>query len=105
MFRTITWFLIVSLLTLNMAWAADDCAFSDPSGSGTDVAQTFDPAPADFTSTIPACNLWCPGWMSFATLPGSSVLLPGLLPSFEGRFGADLYFFLSAPPLTHPPIG
>lgn len=105
MFRTITWFLIVSLLTLNMAWGVDDCAFSDPSGSGSGVAQPLDPAPVNTTSSIPSCNLWCAGWMSFAILPGSSVLLPDLLPSFEGGFGADLYFFLSATPPTRPPIG
>ncbi len=105
MIRIFTWFLIVSLLTLNMAWAVDACAFSDPSGSGTDVAQTFDPAPADSPSTLPACNHWCPGWTSVITLPASSVLLPSLLPTFDGGFGADLYFFLSTPPPTHPPIG
>lgn len=104
MYRITTWFLIVSLLTLNMAWAVDKCAFSDPSGSGTRVAQTLDPAPADSTGTTAACDQWCPGWTSLVTLPGSSVLLPSLLPTFEGGFGADPYVFLPAPPPTHPPI-
>ena len=105
MIRIFTWFLIGSLLTLNMALAIDACAFSDPSGSGTDVAQTFDPAPADSTNTLPACDHWCPGWMSVVTLPASSVLLPSLLPAFDGGFGTDPYVFLPAPPPTHPPIG
>lgn len=104
MIRIFTWFLIVSLLTLNMAWAIDTCAFSDPSGPGTDAAQTLDPAPADSTHTLPACNHWCPGWTSVVTLPASPVLLPNLLSTFEGGFGADLYFFLPAPPPIHPPI-
>ena len=104
MFRTITWVLIISLLTLNMAWAVDACAFSDPSGSGTDVTQTLDPAPEDSTSTLPACGQWCPGWTSLVTLPASPVLLPSLLSAFEIGFGADPYVFLPAPPPTHPPI-
>ena len=94
----------VSLLTLNMAWADDACAFSDPSGGGADAAQTLDPAPADTTSAIPTCSHWCPGWMSLVALPGSAVLLPGLLPTFEGGFDADSYIFLPAPPPIHPPI-
>ncbi|MEW6330283.1 MAG: hypothetical protein AB1560_02380 [Pseudomonadota bacterium] len=104
MFRTITWFLIVSLFMLNMAWAIDNCAFSDPSDSGAGMTQPFDPAPEDSTSTLPACGQWCPGWVSLVTLPASPVLLPSLLPTFEGGFGADPYVFLPAPPPIHPPI-
>lgn len=69
-----------------------------------DVAQTLDPAPEDSTRTIPACGQWCPGWVSLVTLPVSHVLLPSLLSTFEGGVGADLYFFLPAPPPIHPPI-
>lgn len=100
----VRWLLIVSLLTFNMAWAMDTCAFSDPSGASTNTGQTLDPAPADSAGTIPVCNHWCPGWMSFVALLGSSVLLPGLLPTFEDGFDVDLYFFPPAPPPTHPPI-
>lgn len=104
MVRIVAWFLIVSLLTLNVAWAVDNCAFIDPSDSNTGLAQTLDPAPADSTNTIPTCNHWCPGWMHLVALSGSSTLLPGLLPAtVEGVFGADPYFFLPAPPPTHPP--
>lgn len=104
MFRTITWFLVVSLLTLNMAWAVDSCAFSNPSDSGAGLAQPLDPAPADPASTIQTCGQWCAGWTSLVTLPGSSEMLTSLLPTFEGGLGADLYVFLPAPPPTHPPI-
>ena len=104
MFRTITWFLIVSLFTLNMAWAIDNCAFSDPSDFGAGMTQPFEPAPADSTSAIPACTHWCSGWTSFVTLPSSAVLLPDLPLAFEGGFNSDLYLFLPAPPPTHPPI-
>lgn len=105
MIRIFTWFLIVSLLTLNMAWAVDACAFSDSTNVGAGVTSTSDLAP-DSTGTIPACNYWCPGWTSVVTLPGSSTLLPGILPAtFEGGLGADPYFFLPAPPPTHPPTG
>lgn len=104
MVRTVAWLLIVSLLTLNMAWAVDACAFSDPVGSDTDVTQPFDRAPANTPGTIPTCNHWCAGWMHLVTLPGSSVLPPGLLPAdFNGRPYLDQYVFLPAPPPTHPP--
>ena len=104
MTRIVAWLLIVSLLTLNMAWAADNCAFSDPLESSTGLAQTLDPAPADSTSTIPACDHWCPGWISLVTLPGTSVPLLFLPAGFEGGLDAAPYFFLPAPPPTHPPI-
>ncbi len=104
MFRTVVWLVIMSLLTLNMAWASDSCALNDPSSSGTGQEQTLDPAPVDSTGAMPVCNQWCPGWTSFVTLPVSSVLLPSLLPTFEGGFDADPYILLPASPPTHPPI-
>lgn len=104
MFRRITWLLIVSLFTLNMAWALDNCALSDPSDAGTGMTQPFDPAPADTTNVIPACNHWCPGWTSLVTLPSSAVLLPDLPLAFKSGFNSDLYLFLPAPPPIHPPI-
>lgn len=103
MVRMITSFIIVSLLTLNMAWAVDECAFSDPLDSGTGLTQTLDSTPADSTGTLPACNYWCAGWTSFVTLPGSSVLLSSLLPTFEGGINTASYFFPTASPPTHPP--
>lgn len=104
MIRTVAGLLILSLLTLNMAWAKDACAFRDPPGSGIGVAQPHDPAPANTPRTIPTCNHWCPGWMHLVTLPGASVPLPELGPAgFDGRAGADPYLFLPAPPPTHPP--
>jgi hypothetical protein len=104
MTRFVVWLLVVSTLTLNMAWAVDNCAFSDPSESNTGLAQAPDPAPADSTSTIPACGHWCPGWMSLVALPGASVPLLLLSAGFEGELDAAPYFFLPAPPPTHPPI-
>ena len=104
MVRMITWLIIVSLLTLNMAWAGDECAFSDSLDSGTGLEQTLDPASADTTGTLPACDYWCAGWTSLVTLLGSSFLLSSLLPTFEGGIDTDPYFFPPTSPPTHPPI-
>ena len=104
MVRTVAWLLILSVLALNVAWARDNCAFSDASGSGTDVMEPLDPAPADTTSTVPTCNRWCVGWMHLAALPGAALLSPIVVPAgFDARPRADLYVFLPAPPPTHPP--
>lgn len=104
MIRTVAWLLILSLLTLSVAWADDGCAFGDPPSSGAGMAQVLDPAPANIPGTIPTCNHWCPGWAHLITLPGSSALLPDPRPAgFDGRQGADPYVFLPAPPPTHPP--
>ncbi len=103
MTRFIGWLLIVSTLTLNMAWAVDNCAFSDSANTGAGVTSTSDSAP-DSTGILPACDQWCPGWMSLVALPGAAVPLLLLSAGFEGGFGADPYVFLPAPPPTHPPI-
>ena len=104
MIRMIARLVIVSLLTLNMAWAYDDCAFSDPPSSGAGATQPLDPAPAKIPGIVPTCNHWCSGWMHLVTLPGSSALPPGLLPAdFNGRLYVVQYVFLPAPPPTHPP--
>lgn len=104
MIRKVACLLIASLLTLNMAWAYDDCAFSDPPSSSAATAQPLDPAPTNIPGTIPTCNHWCAGWMHLVTLPGSSALPPGHLPvEFIGRPYVDQYVFLPAPPPTRPP--
>lgn len=105
MFRSISWLLIVSLLTLSMAWAVDDCAFGDPAGPEHAAAQSLDPARGNDTGSLSGCDQWCPGWMSFAALPGSAVLAPNPVSSVECGFAAHLYYFLPAPPPIHPPIG
>lgn len=68
------------------------------------MMQPPDPTPENSVGSIQRCSQWCPGWMSFATLPGSLVHIPDSLSAVDSVSGNDLYSFLASPPPFHPPI-
>lgn len=96
--------LIASLLTLNIAWAVDECAFTEPSQAGilsliVDGQPTADPANADLN-----CDDWCLAWVSqLAPMRGDvpDVHITAITTGGVHRFS---YSSLLIPPPLHPPI-
>ena len=105
MVRFIASLLIVSLLTLNVAWAVDECAFTDP-GEPSGVSHLVDcQVPADPSSAGPDCDDWCPAWVSSIALPGGSIVPDSFTPAtLQGGFYVPSYSSLALQPPFHPPI-
>lgn len=101
--RFIVQLLIVSLLTLNIAWAFDECAFTDP-GQGDGAFVQIDDQSPDFPNTGFDCDDWCHAWVSHIALTRNS--LPETYISTVITSSAYLFSYssLSIPPPFHPPI-
>ena len=102
MVRFIVQLLIVSLLTLNIAWAVDECAFTDP-GQTNSVFQIDDSSP-DTPNGGLGCDDWCHAWVNPIGLTGSSILDVYILATFSGGACILSYSSLSISPPFHPPI-
>lgn len=103
MVRFITQLLIISLLTLNIAWAMDACAFTDPGQGGGALVQTDDQYP-DSPNAGLDCDDWCHAWVSHIALTRSVV--PNLYFPATVNDGAYTFSYssLPIPPPFHPPI-
>lgn len=103
MVRFITQLLIISLFTLNIAWAVDACAFTDPGqGDGT-LVQIDDQSP-DSPNAGFDCDDWCHAWVSHITLTRSSIPDVYIHTAIIGGVYLFSYFSLPIPPPFHPPI-
>lgn len=104
MIRFIVSLLVVSLLTLNFAWAFDKCAFTDPGEPGGLTYQVDDQGPVDPANAGPDCDDWCHAWVNHIALPGS--IVPDRHPpaTIQGGFYTPSYSSLALPPPFHPPI-
>lgn len=104
MARFITQLLIISLLTLNIAWAVDECAFTDPGQGDGALVQTDDQSP-DSPNAGLDCDDWCHAWVSHIALTRSSipdVHLPAIITG--GSYTLSSYSSLPIPPPFQPPI-
>ena len=106
MIRFIVRLLILSLLTLNITWAADACALTDVvNSSHTAVAVGADDStPVDPADPNLACGHWCHAWVSHLAIldaPLTSFTAPGICPLVAV---APPYTSLLISPPFHPPI-
>lgn len=104
MTRFIAQLLIVSLLTLNIAWASDECAFTYPGAAGAMSVHADDDSPANPSNADFDCDDWCYAWMNVVTLPGTIVLDAYTSATINGGYYTLPYSSLTAPPPFHPPI-
>ncbi len=102
--RFVAKLLIVSLLTLNIAWTADECAFTSP-GEPSDLSLKADnQPPVDPTNTGLDCDDWCHGWSNPVALPGAIVSDSYTPAVINGGSCTLSYSSLPIPPPSHPPI-
>jgi hypothetical protein len=96
--------LIISLLSLNIAWAVDECALTNPGEVGglsiqNDTQPSDDPINAGLD-----CDDWCHAWATPIALP-STIVHDGYTPdTINGNFYTLSYSSLPIPPPFHPPI-
>ena len=105
MFRFIAQLLIVSLLSLNSAWASDECAFSALDDASSLSAQINDRSPPSLSDSNFDCDDWCHVWASPAALL-RMVILSSDTPvlTIDSDFYTLSYGSLAIPPPFHPPI-
>lgn len=102
MVRFITPLLTISLLTLNIAWAVDECAFTDPGQGGGVLVQTDEQSP-DSPNTGLDCDDWCHAWVSHIALTRSSIPDVHIPTIISGGSYLFSYSSLSIPPPFYPP--
>ena len=95
---------ILSLLTLNFAWAVEECAFTNPSqASGLSllagVQPSAEPANADLD-----CDDWCLAWVSPVAPTGGGVSDVHITAIIPGDALLSSYISLTIPPSLQPPI-
>lgn len=104
MIRFITHVLILSMLTLNIAWAVDACAFTSPANPTHVSLQADDQTPVDPTNLGLACDDWCHAWVGHIALiegPAYSFDMTSVFPNITYT---PLYSSLKTSPPFHPPI-
>jgi hypothetical protein len=104
MLRFIVQLLVVSLLTLNIAWAFDDCVLTDPVQVSEVLPQAGNQSPDNSPSIVPDCDDWCPAWFSPVALPGINILDSYTPATIYDGFYILSYSSLPIPPPFHPPI-
>ena len=104
MSRLIAQLLIISLLTLNAAWAADECAFTALDDAGSLSSQIDDKSPPNNSGTKFDCDDWCHAWVTVVALPGAIILASYTPATINGGFNILPYSSLTASPPFHPPI-
>jgi len=104
MSRFIAQLLVVTLLTLNIAWAVDECALNDPGTPDGSSVQTDAQPPLDSANTGFDCDDWCHAWAHSVALPSTTIIdgcTCGFIP------GVTRILSYSSPgvsPPFHPPI-
>ena len=104
MIRFIAHLLIISLLTMNIAWAVDECAFTDPSETSGMSVQADDKSPVNPSNTNFDCDDWCHTWANPVFLSGTLFLNDYIAITINGDFYTLSYSSLAIPPPFHPPI-
>ncbi len=104
MIRFIVQLLIVSLLTMNIAWAADACAFTETSETNGIYFQASDQPPADPINTAINCDDWCYTWVHPLALTSAIVPVVYIPATIDGGNDTLSYSSLPIPPPFHPPI-
>jgi len=104
MFRLIAQLLVVSFLTLNFAWADDECVLTLLDDSSVS-AQIGDISPPNLSDINFDCDNWCHIWANPADLPGTAKLdgytsVVTIITSFHTLS----YYSLPLSPPFHPPI-
>ncbi len=105
MTRFIAQLLILSLFTLNIAWAVDDCALAIPGEAGGLTIQIDAQPSTDQANAGLDCDVWCHAWANPIDLP-AAVIADGcnISATINGGFYILSYFSLPIPPPFHPPI-
>jgi hypothetical protein len=104
MIRLTVSLLIVSLLTLNIAWAVDECAFTDPGQAGLSTLLADDQPPADPTNAGLNCDDWCLAWVSQLAPMTGGVLEAHITAIINDGALLVSYSSLPIPPSLQPPI-
>lgn len=106
MIRFIAHLLILSLLTLNIAWAVDACAFTDPADSVhvTASLQADTQTPVDPARPGLACDDWCHAWVGHVAVVDQSHFAPDVMSVFPAIVSACRYSSRLISPPFHPPI-
>jgi hypothetical protein len=103
MSRFIAQLLIVSLITLNIAWAVDECTFSE-SGREIGALLHIDEQSPDAPNAGLDCDDWCHARVSPAAMMGSCVQNVAITATISGGSYTFSYSSLSIPPPYRPPI-
>jgi|GEM_PF-2125441 len=103
MSRFIAQLLIVSLLTLNIAWAVDACVLTDPGAPGGTSVQVDGEPPVDPANAGIDCDDWCHAWANPVALQGAFVPDGYASSTLNGGFYTLSYSSLAIPPPLHPP--
>jgi len=104
MIRFIAHLLIISLLTMNIAWAVDECAFTDSSKTSSISVQADDKSPVNPSNTNFDCDDWCHTWANPVFLSGALLLNSYIAITINADFYTLSYSSLAIPPPFHPPI-
>ncbi|HDY81877.1 MAG TPA: hypothetical protein ENH48_02835 [Halieaceae bacterium] len=103
MSRFIAKLLIVWLISLNVAWAVDECTFTNPGAPGNSSAQGND-RPTDDPMDTGGCDTWCLAWANHGA-PQNAIIVDRL--AGVNVVGAPYtlpFTSLAIPPPTRPPI-
>tara|TARA_R110002073_G_scaffold209439_2_gene369951 strand:- start:155 stop:463 length:309 start_codon:yes stop_codon:yes gene_type:complete len=101
MVRFIARLLIVSVLTLNVAWAVDACAFTEPGGDWSLQSEGHPNVPLNADLD---CDRWCHAWVNPVALLDASVLDGYTAAAIHDGLYAISYSRLAVPPPFRPPI-
>jgi hypothetical protein len=96
--------LVVSLLSLNIAWAVDECAFTDPGQAHVLSLLADGQSPADPTNAGLNCDDWCLAWVSQVAPTTGDVLDAHITAIITGGALLFSYSSLPIPPSLQPPI-
>lgn len=106
MIRLLSYFLILSMLTLNIAWVADTCALTNPADSmhASASLQADNLPPVDLTSSDLCCDDWCDAWVGHIAVVDQPLPAPDVMSIFPTIAYACHYTSLRNSPPFHPPI-
>lgn len=89
---------------MNIAWAVDECVFTEPNEISAMSVQADDKSPVNSSDTNFDCDDWCHAWGHSAVLSGTLVLNGYTAITINADFYTLFYSSLAIPPPFHPPI-